>query len=141
MPRVLPDVDMMVPALLRGELDAGVTVENLRPADFLQRLPLVTARRIPGAGPPRNWQFYDVALLDLQTWAATRKQASDLAADCLTALCSAGARQAVLAGLGSFKSVDVTVGPGELREADQAGDLWRFHSSYRVAVRPLRQAP
>lgn len=145
MPRVLPDVDLMLVTLLRAELAMGTEVESLRPADFLDRLPMVTARRIPGGGPTRNWRFRDTALVDVQTWAkdaagaATgRQQASDLAEACLVALCRAADRQTVLVGLGSVKSVAVTAGPGELRDPDQPGGLSRFQASYRIAVRPLR---
>jgi hypothetical protein len=136
--RVLPDIDLMLVTLLRDGLGTGVEVQNLRPADFLDRLPMVTARRIPGGGPPANWRFRDTAPVDVQTWAATRAQASDLAQECLVVLCSAADRQAVLPGLGSIKTVVVTAGPGELREADQPGRLSRFQAGYRVTVRPLR---
>ena len=105
------------------------------PADLLDSLPYATAVRFGGSSiDPR---FLDSATFDVQTWAADRKDAFDLATACRNALRDAWINGTVYAGLGHISHFREITGPNELRTADQADGLWRFQATYSLALRPI----
>lgn len=136
MVRMLPSVDLMLVTLYRAELGPAVEVQNLRPDDFLARLPMVTARRIRGGGPDQNWRHADRALVIVTAWAHDRVAADDLAEQCLVILCTAAERQSVIGGLGCISRVQVDSAPGEVRDVEQPAGLSCFPGGYTLRIRP-----
>lgn len=132
MARVRPDPDLVVTMALRSHLPGGPLVVALRPDDFLDRLPVVVARTITAdAGQMLSHVTY--AEVDVQSWASTRQAASDLDDACLQAL--RAARGEAFAG-GRIARIEPQALGTEVREADQAGRVYRWQASYRLTIRP-----
>ncbi|MFF1792662.1 hypothetical protein ACFVXQ_00215 [Kitasatospora sp. NPDC058263] len=135
----LPDVDTLVRGALTAALGADATVMSLMPDDWAARLPLVVARRVPGAGAvdPRG---LDAAIVDVQALAADRDQASLLARRAVAALYDACVQQyAAGAGSGHLSHFSGSgTGPAEIRTGLPAPDaaLFRFGATVRVTARP-----
>lgn len=132
MTRVRPDPDLVVTTALRANLAPGPTVVALRPNDFLDRLPLVAARTIT-ADAGQMLAHVTYAEVDVQSWAETRQAASDLDDACLAAL--RAARGQTYAD-GRIARIEPQALGTEVRDADQAGRVYRWQASYRLTIRP-----
>ncbi len=132
MARVRPDPDFVLVDALRAALPDDVTVVNLRPDPFLDRLPLVQARTVsaPATQMLAHRTYADV---DIQSWAATRRAASDLDDACLAALLAA---RGVAHSGGYISRIDVQSLGSELRVPDQPGQVFRWQAGYRLTIRP-----
>lgn len=77
----LPDTKLAVItwASAHPTLPAGVTVAGGTADDLASAVPYVAVYR-PPSPPPLMWARWDVALLNVQTWAATEQAARDTAA-------------------------------------------------------------
>jgi hypothetical protein len=129
----LPDADALVLAALRAGVPDQAFATQI-PANLLASLPYVTVARFGGATvDPR---FLDLATIDLQTWAGTRKAAFDLALECRTVLRDAWLNATVYADLGHIAHFREITAPNELRTDDQADQLWRTQATYSLALRP-----
>lgn len=140
MTQVLPDLD----ALVREALTAGLpdaSVWTLWPDDWAHHLPLVVARRLPGAAAD-DPRFLDRALVDVQSCAADRSTASLLARRARAVLWDACERQFASSSSGGYLSrlVDEFGGPAELRADDGIAhaDVFRFQATYSLQARPAR---
>nr|WSZ97274.1 hypothetical protein OH820_17860 [Streptomyces sp. NBC_00857] len=135
---VLPDIDELVRAALTVELPQA-HVFTLWPDDWVERLPLVVARRVAGAAPdPRG---LDAALIDVQCASADRRAAHRLARQARVVLFDACAAQFTHPDADGYLSrfTAETSGPAELRDPHPApgADLFRFQATYRITARPL----
>ncbi|AUG87143.1 hypothetical protein HOS58_gp11 [Streptomyces phage Attoomi] len=132
---VLPDVDgLVVAALADGLKDATVRVAV--PEDWPDRLPLVVARRVPGGSA--DARGIDVALVDVQTLAQDRREASRLARVARVVLADA-CRSQFRGPDGYLSRFNDVSGPAEIRTGEPAAgpDLFRFQATYRVTARPI----
>lgn len=132
MTRVRPDPDLVVTTALRTNLAPGTMVASLRHDQFLDDLPMVVARTIT-ADAGQMFAHVTYAEVDVQSWAETRQAASDLDDACLAAL--RAARGQTYAG-GRIARIDPQALGTEVREADQAGRVYRWQASYRLTIRP-----
>ncbi len=135
---VLPDVDALVTDALRSGL-SGVTVRVLWPGDWSARLPLVVARRVSGAATSAGG--IDVAIVDVQCAASTRREASALARSARVVLLTACRAQH--RGVDGYLSTGrEESGPAEIRIGEPAAgpDVFRFQATYRVTARPNRKS-
>ena len=134
-PPVLPDVDELVTSALRAGLPDGVAVRVLWPADWVDVLPLVVARRVGGTAiDPIG---LDAATVDVQAAATTRRAASTLARTARVVLL--GACRVQWRGRDGYLSHGEDVsGPFELRTGEPVAgpDFFRFQATYRVTARP-----
>ncbi|MBA0054295.1 hypothetical protein E0L36_26620 [Streptomyces sp. AJS327] len=133
----LPDVDALVTDALRSGLP-GANVRVLWPPDgWEDLLPLVVASRVSGAAvDPRG---IDVALVDVQCAARTRREANALARTARVVLAST-CRAQFRGADGYLTRFQEVAGPAELRvgEPEAGPDLFRFQATYRVTARPNR---
>ena len=128
----LPDADALVLSVIRAAIPT-IKLGTQIPDNLLTNLPYATARRFGGAAvDPR---FLDRASVDVQTWGASRKAASDLAYDIREAFRAAAANQTVYT-LGHIARYRENAAPTELRTTDQADNVWRFQASYSLFLRP-----
>ncbi|MFB7672946.1 hypothetical protein ACFC26_16210 [Kitasatospora purpeofusca] len=136
----LPDTDRLVREALAAAIGTDATVMTLMPDDWAARLPLVVARRVPGAGAvdPRG---LDAAIVDIQTLAADRDQASALCRRAAAALYDACVAQFTSPAAAGYLSHFSNVGSGaaELRIGLPApdGGAFRFQATVRLTARPL----
>lgn len=128
----LPDADAILVAAVRAAVP-GVNLGTQIPDDLLDRLPFVVARRFGGAAvDPR---FLDRATVDVQTWAGSRKGAYDLAAEIRTGLRDSALNQ-ITYPAGYIVRFRESSAPAEIRDAEQAGNVWRFVATYSLFMRP-----
>lgn len=141
-PRFAPDVDMMLVVLLRARLPRDVLVQNVRPAKLLERVdqgkPVVAARAVsPGSFPQtRNVRRKWPRGISVDTWAKTRRRASNLDDLVLRVLVEAQ-EQATPAAGAHIALLDVDVPGAEVREPDQPAGLFRWQASYSLLLRPV----
>ena len=131
----MTDVDALVVDALRAA-DLGATVSVLWPQNWQSALPLIVAHQVGGGrADPRG---ITVAIIDVQTVAATRREASDLARAARQALIDASVSRFSNGDghLGRFS--DITAGPVELRVGDPQPlpTFFRFQATYQLVVRP-----
>lgn len=135
MPRLLPDADALILALIRPALPS-VDVATEPPDDLTARAPLVVAQRVSGAAiHPR---FLDRPTFNVDAWHTTRKDAADLAESVRVALVDAVERQ-IVTEHGHVSHIDEQTGPAYLRTAEQPDTLHRFQAMYSLATRPPRR--
>ena len=128
--RYLPDCDDVILAILgAGGIACGANI----PADLLDRLPYVSAKRFGGSAV--DPQFLDRATYSVDAWAAGRRAAADLAETCRVLLFTAWRSQRLYAGASVAHFAEVTA-PAELRTDGQASGLDRYQASYTLHVRP-----
>jgi hypothetical protein len=132
--RLLADVDDVVRAVLA---DSGVPVGANVPADLLDRLPYISAKRIGGASV--HPQFLDRGLIAVDCWSGSRRTAAEIAETCRTLLYRAWRSQTKFAGA-SIARFDESSAPAELRTAGQAESLYRFNAAYSLHIRPTSPA-
>lgn len=134
---ILPDVDALVADALRENLP-GANVCVLWPREgWSELLPLVVARRVSGSAP--DARGIDVALIDVQCAAGTRREANTLARTVRVVLAGA-CRDQFRGSDGYLTRFQEVAGPSELRvgEPEAGPDLFRFQATYRVTTRPNR---
>lgn len=135
MPRLLPDADALILALIRPAL-TGVDVATELPDDLGGRVPFVVAQRVSGAAiHPR---FLDRPTFNVDAWHTTRTAAADLAESVRVALVDA-VEQQIVTEHGHVVNLDEQSGPAYLRTAEQPDTLHRFQAMYSLATRPPRR--
>jgi hypothetical protein len=128
--RMLPDVDDVVRGILAA---SGVTVGANVPADLLDRLPYISAKRIGGASvDPVN---LDRALVQVDCWSGARRTAVEMAETCRALLWRAWRTQTVYA-VATVAHFAESTAPFELRTAGQADGLYRMTATYSLHIRP-----
>lgn len=135
MPRLLPYADDLLCGIVRATVP-DTEVGTLVPADLAANpRRFVYLHRVGGAA--LDLEFLDVATVDVQTFAATRRGAADLADDVRAALYLAWRGQLVTAEghLAAFREI---TGPSELRTGNQPDSLYRFQATYAASIRPPR---
>lgn len=136
MPRLLPDAERLVLALLRPRI-SSVQFGTAIPDDLASRLPFVVVRRAAGAAlDPR---FLDQPVVSVDAWHTSKSEASDLAEDVRVALLEAWERQTVTE-FGHLAYFNEESGPAELRTGEQSDTFFRYQANYSLATRPPRRA-
>lgn len=135
----MPDVDrLLTDAVREGLPEARVCV--LMPPDWLESLPIVLIRQVPGGSS--DFRGVATVTVDVQAIAGTRRDASALARNAraaLVAACAAGFSNGE-GYLGAFR--DVSGLPVEIRGGQPGDDPhqhFRFQGTYQVVVRPVRR--
>jgi hypothetical protein len=132
--RMLPDVDDVVRAILAG---AGVAVGANVPADVLDRLPYISAKRIGGASV--DPVQLDRALVQVDCWSGARRKGAEMAETCRTLLYRAWRSQTPYAAATVALFAESSA-PFELRSAGQAEGLYRITATYSLHIRPTSPA-
>ncbi|MGH3760252.1 hypothetical protein [Actinophytocola sp.] len=134
--RLLPYVDGLVLALLRGALPSTVTVET-ELSDPLRRTPYVFVDLV--GGEEVDPRFLGVPRVDVDCFTSTggKQAAADLAEHVRVVLFRAWEDQKVTphGHLASFRTLTY---PHEIRTAGQPGEVYRFTAAYELGVRPPR---
>lgn len=128
--RLLPDTELVIRDVLLG---TGVSVGANIPADLLNRLPYISARRFGGAAV--HQKFLDRATFTIDYWSANRPTASAMAETGRVLFQNAWQNQTVHAGATIARFTEVTA-PSELRTPGQADGLYRFTTTCSFLIRP-----
>lgn len=128
-----PDLDALVASALRAA-DLGATVVvNRPPGTIAEHVPLVVARQTPGGSATTHRSV--TGLVNVQVFAADRREASQLARSVVAALVDA-ARDRFSTPDGYLNRVSTPGGaPVELPDADRDSAYYRFSVSCRVSAR------
>lgn len=135
---VLPDVDELVRLAFTAAFP-GVTAVTLWPGDWADRMPLLVARKVPGAAAvdPRG---LDLSTISVTTCAAEKTEASLLARQARRALFDACLAQFGDAEAGGYLShFDELTSPFLQRSGDAAlshSGVYRYEATYTVTTRP-----
>lgn len=135
---VLPDADTLV-RLAYAAAFPDATVVNMWPGNWADRMPLLVARKVPGAAAvdPRG---LDRSTISVTVCAADREAASLMARQARTALFDACVSQFSDAGAGGYLShFAELVGPFWQRLGDAAlnhSGVYRYEATYQVTTRP-----
>lgn len=129
---IYPDGILM--AVLRPQLEPATGVGTQQPADVMARLPYLVAREVAGGGDVDD-RFAQSVSLQVDAYAATRRDARQLAGLALLLLRAAQRQQTVTAD-GYLAHLDVTSFPFELREPDQPSEFARYVATCSAMVRP-----
>lgn len=132
----------LVLALLRPAL-APTPVVSLMPDLTVTPPPVVMARRVPGPGAydPRG---YDQAVIDVQCWHTSDRDADDLADACRGALITAWRTQRAVAGMGHIAAYTERAAPALLSDSTQGRGpftpklIYRYQATYVLGLRPAR---
>ncbi|MFK0294496.1 hypothetical protein ACIQU6_29065 [Streptomyces sp. NPDC090442] len=122
---VFPDAEALTLEYLRQHLSKATEFGTYVPGSYDGTRALVIVRRIGGH---MRWPALDIATLDVETWAASRETAHDVAQDVTAALMATRitgtlfARVNVLAGL-TFMVDDLT-------------ELSRWITTFQISIRP-----
>lgn len=131
-PRLLPDADGIVLAVLRAMLPPTVQIGNLIPADLVDRLPYVVILRVGGTAlDPR---FADRALVNVQCWASSRQDSERLAQavrDCLYL----ASRGGVTTDQGHISAFTEQAAPSHLDTGTEPSGVFRYQASYLLTTR------
>ncbi len=129
-------VDGFLMALLRPALPGYQVVTRL-PAPELRKLPIVMARRIPGGGAVHP-VFLDSALVQVDSFAKTRREASKALSDVLDVFYQAWFNQTLVTGEdgGHINRIEQRSGPAEFPDSDPPAEISRFYSVYELLIRP-----
>jgi hypothetical protein len=132
MPAVmLPSAADLLVGVLRPAL-AAATVGTLIPDPM--PLPFVLARPIGGAAV--DMRFLARAVVDVQTWAETDRDAETLAAAARAALVTAWRTQAVIPGAGSIGWLGERAAPSLLPDENAPDGVYRYQATYELTMRP-----
>ncbi|MEO3851754.1 hypothetical protein ABGB09_29700 [Streptomyces sp. B8F3] len=123
-------VDLLL-GILRPALPA-VTVGTLLPEPV--PLPYALARPMGGAAP--DMRFLAGALVDIQTFAETDRDAEQLAAVARTALVVAWRTQQVVPGVGSIGHLTERAAPVLLPDERTGHGIYRYQATYEITIRP-----
>ncbi|MFM9595758.1 hypothetical protein ACKI1J_24140 [Streptomyces scabiei] len=135
---VLPDADTLVRRMYEAAFP-DATVVNQWPSDWADRLPLLVARKVPGAGAvdPRG---LDRSTISVTVCAADRAAASLMARQARTALFDACVAQFADTEAGGYLShFTELVGPFWQRAGDASlnhSGVYRYEATYQVTSRP-----
>lgn len=129
MARLLPSVNDLLLGILRPALPGDVTIGDLIPATM--PYPFVLARKAGGAAI--HPQFVDSAIVDIQVWAKTNRQAENLAEDCRVALYEAWRNQTVVPNVGHIGYYDEQSSPVLIEVTD---NVYRYQATYTLVIRP-----
>ncbi len=129
----LPSVADLLLGVLRPAL-ASATVGTLLPTPM--PLPFVLAR--PVGGSAVDLRFLAHAVVDVQTWAETDRDAESLAAAARAALVAAWRTQAVVPGIGSIGWLDERAAPALLPDPLAPDGVYRYQATYELTARPAR---
>lgn len=128
-------VDGLVLAILKPAL-TGVHVLSEQPIDLPSMLDngIVVAKHVGGAGWIDRRFTSATATVQIDGYAAGKRDAFDLCADALGALEAAWANQTVTAD-GWITNLTPQLGPTELRVADQSSGFTRYTATVSLACR------
>ncbi|MGW3569074.1 phage tail termination protein [Streptomyces sp. NPDC000941] len=129
--RMLPSAADLLVGVLRPAL-AVATVGTLIPDPM--PLPFVLARPIGGAAV--DMRFLARAVVDVQTWAETDRDAEDLAAAARAALVTAWRQQVVVPGVGSVGWLAERAAPVLLPDEHTGDGVYRYQAAYELTIRP-----
>ncbi|MFE3220241.1 hypothetical protein [Streptomyces antimycoticus] len=129
--RMLPSAADILVGVLRPAL-AVATVGTLIPNPM--PLPFVLARAVGGAAV--DMRFLARALVDVQTWAATDRDAEGLAAAARAALVTAWRQQVVIPGTGSIGWLEERATPVLLPDEHTGDGVYRYQATYELTLRP-----
>jgi hypothetical protein len=132
-PMQLPYIDGLLMEVLREALGSTASVGTVQPSDVLLRLPYVVAASFGGDATDIRFALRPDVQIDC--YAATRPAAASLAETCRIALV-AGWLNATPYTAGRLGRVWVTSAPAELELPDGPAGLVRWHTLYRLVVRP-----
>ena len=132
LPAALPIGQSVLLDVLRAGM-TGVTVVSERPSDYVQRMPLVHARVIPG-GRGIHPRFLFVVTVSVDAYAPDAATAQGLAETARRVLVAAQLAQEVHAQ-GVLNRVATTQWPSESRDPDQPSGLARYHAKYSLTIR------
>lgn len=140
MARLFAPATSLVLEILRPAL-APVEVRSLMPDLVETPPPVVMARRVPGPGAydPRG---YDQAVIDVQCWHTTDRDADDLADACRAALITAWRKQRVVPGVGYIAAYTEQSAPALIpdaasgRSASTPKGIYRYQATYVLGLRP-----
>ncbi|MFG2183075.1 hypothetical protein ACGFLS_30750 [Streptomyces abikoensis] len=122
---VFPDAEALTLGFLREQLPAGTQYGTYVPGSYDGARPLVIVRRIGGH---MRWPALDIATVDVETWAASRETAHDVAQEVTAAL------MATRTTGGPFARVNVIAGLTFM--ADDLTELSRWVMTFQISIRP-----
>ncbi len=132
----LPYVDGFLMELLRP-LMPGYQVVTRLPAPELRKPPIIMARRIPGGGAVHP-RFLDSALVQIDSFALTRRQAAAGIRSVSDIFYDAWFNQTVIPGVdgGHINGMEERSGPAEFPDSDPPAEMVRFYATYELFIRP-----
>ncbi|UJB43601.1 hypothetical protein [Streptomyces sp. A1-5] len=122
---VFPDAEALTLGFLRQHLSHDVQFGTYVPGSYDGARPLVIVRRIGGH---MRWPALDIATLDVESWAASRETAHDLAQEVTAAL------MATRTTGGPFARVNVIAGLTFM--VDDLTELSRWITTFQISTRP-----